>query len=163
MSALAGEGLGGDALPFPWLPLICTADQTVANSATLANSTYLQFAVAASTKYRFRARIFFDTTAAGDFKWDINGPAGISIFRCMYLALPAGASLAAGASTVVTAINTVVSLTGTGTTGGYVMLEGIVHNGSNAGTIAFRFAQNSQTNDSGAIVRAGSSMEYAPL
>jgi hypothetical protein len=36
-----------------------------------------------------------------------------------------------------------------------------VHNGANASTAVFKFAQNVESNNSGAIVRAGSYMEYA--
>lgn len=137
------------------------ADQTVTNSAVLVSDSVLQFAMAANTKYRIRARVFFDTTAAGDFKYTLAGPASPTLVRAegMINAPAVPPAFNAVATTYPPAAG--VAVVGTGTTGGWFALDMIVHNGPNAGTFAFQFAQNTATNDTGAIVRAGSYLEYA--
>jgi hypothetical protein len=135
------------------------ADQTVTNSATLTDDTALTLGtLAASTKYRIRGRIFFDTTAAGDFKFAFVFGGTVTLERWELVRTVPGAAPAEVA--IGTANPGTIALTGTGTTGGWLSLDMVLHvNGS--GTFKFQFAQNSQTNDSGAIVRAGSYLEYA--
>jgi hypothetical protein len=53
------------------------------------------------------------------------------------------------------------TLAGSGTTGGYVGFDMIFQNGSNAANFQLQFAQGTQTNDAGAIVRAGSYIEWS--
>lgn len=53
-----------------------------------------------------------------------------------------------------------LTLTGTGTNGGFVMLSGVVHNGANAGTFSFQWAQNT-SDGTATVVRAGSYLEYS--
>jgi hypothetical protein len=118
--------------------------------------------MAANTKYVIRIEVWFDTTAAGDFKYGFNGPAiGAGLIRMHRRAIIAGAA-AFTVSAVATAYDptTGIALAGTGTNGGYIGLSGIVQNGATAGTFDFRWAQNAS--DAGnTIVRAGSYLEYA--
>jgi hypothetical protein len=46
------------------------------------------------------------------------------------------------------------------TSGGFIYFDIILHT-NGAGTFQFQFAQNTQTNDAGAQVLAGSYMEYS--
>ncbi len=144
-----------------WTTASQATTQVVANSATLTDSNTLKFAIAASTKYRVRGVIFYDTTAAGDMKYTFSGPASPTLVRSEILATIAGAVPAYVAVATAYPSSSGVALAGTGTTGGRIAFDFVVHNGANAGTFLFRFAQNTQTNDSGAQVLAGSYLEWA--
>jgi hypothetical protein len=138
-----------------------SADESRINSAVLSNDNTLFFSMAAATKYRIRGVIFFDTTAAGDFKYTFVGPASPTLVRSELQAVIAGGTPAWAIIATAYPSSSGVALAGTGTTGGYIRFDFIVHNGSNVLNFAFQFAQNTQTNDTGAIVRAGSYMEYS--
>ena len=136
---------------------------TTTRTATtvLADDPHLTFAVEANAKYRFWFSVFFDTTAAGDFKIGLNGPAsptGLRFFR--YAVAPSGTALTAiGVST---AFGAGVSIAGTGTTGGYATGYGILSNGANAGSVTVMWAQN--TSDAGnTSVLEGSMLYYARI
>jgi hypothetical protein len=144
-----------------WTTIDKISDETRTANATLTADSALQFSMAANTKYVIRIEVWFDTTAAGDFKYGFNGPAiGAGLIRMHRRAIIAGAA-AFTVSAVATAYDptTGIGLAGTGTTGGYIALSGIVQNGATAGTFDFRWSQN--TSDAGnTIVRAGSYLEY---
>lgn len=134
-----------------------TSDVTVTNSTTFTTATGMSASLAASKKYLIRGAVLFDTTAAGDFKYQFTGPASPTLVRIAVITnLPGATSTASVVQTSFTS----GSLTGTGTTGGAVMFNGVVQTSAgNSGTLAFQFAQNTAQNDSGAIVRAGSYLE----
>lgn len=155
-------GATGATGPSSWTMVSATADQTITNSATLADSTYLKFTPAANTKYRVRLRVWFDTTAAADFKYAIAGPSPPTLVRITHKGVIPAATALSGI-VVDTAFASAKSMAGTGTTGGYVEIGLILQNGANATALTFQFAQNTQTNDSGAIVRAGSYLEYSAV
>lgn len=139
--------------------LSCSADQTIANSSTLTTSSYMTFAVSAATKYRVEGLIIADTTAAGDFKYSLTNPGSPTLIRYFESRAAAGATPAFTAP--LAAYPAGVSLTATTSNGVYINFWSILHNGANAGNVAFQFAQNSTTNDAGATVRAGSYIKYA--
>lgn len=140
-----------------WIVKSKAANQTVTNSATLVNDDTLFFPLSVSGKYRFRMRIFFDTTAAGDFKYSFSGPA-VALYRCTRAHLiPSGAT---PNTFFDTAFPVAVSVVGTGTIGGYIDIQGVITNGASPGNLQFSFAQNAATVDTGAIVLAGSFIEY---
>jgi len=140
-----------------WITLSKAGDQAVINQATLQDDDTMQFSMAASTKYRIRMKVFWDTTAAGDFKYGFSQPSSPTLIRNELITGVSGSTPAFAA--IGTSLTTSTSLAGTGTTGGYLFLDCIYHN-NNAGTFKFQFAQNTATNDTGAIVRAGSYLEY---
>lgn len=122
----------------------------------------MTFPMAASTNYRIRGVIFFDTTAAADFKYTFVGPASPVLVRHEISAVTAGGTPAGAAVGTAYPSATGVSLTGNAATGGFIRFDFVVQNGVNdTPNFRFQFAQNSATNDTGAIVRAGSYMEYA--
>lgn len=147
------------AMPTGWIVVSATADQSIINSNTLTTSSYLSFAVSASTKYRVRGTIIADATAAGDFKYSITNPGSPTLIRYFESRAAAGATPAFTAP--LAAFPAAVALTATTSNGIYITFDAIIHNGSNAGNVAFQFAQNSTTNDAGATVRAGAYIEYA--
>lgn len=148
-----------------WVTLTKTVDEARINTAALANDAALQFAMLANSKYRFRALIYFDTTAAADFKYAIAGPTSPALVRIRREHMIPGAAAGTDNTTVGldVAYTASTAVVGTGTTGGFVAMTGIIHNGANAGLFAFQFAQNTATNDTGAIVRAGSHLGYAKV
>lgn len=149
-----GPGTGSN-----WTTLSKSSDQSVINSATLISDAVLRFTMSAATKYRIKGVVFYDTTAAGDFKYGFIGPASPTLVRASRMDCAAGGTPAKRVTDVVIPGST--SLTGTAVNGGFIMFDMIFHNGVNSALFAFQFAQNTATNDTGAIVRAGSYMEFA--
>lgn len=139
-----------------------TADQTKNTDAVLADDAALLFPVLANTKYAFRMRVFFDTTAAADFKYAIAGPAAPTLARIVHKAIDPTALTTLGTTSAVAAVGSTALAAGAGTTGGYIEIEGIWHNGANAGNVSFQWAQNT-SNGSDTIVRAGSYVEVKQL
>lgn len=134
-----------------------TADQTLNTSTTLASDNALTFPVLASTKYSFRFVVFYDTPTAADFKWQITCPASPTVV------LYDGHALAPGAtSETITrdnACSSSHSLTETSGTPGSIIIQGIIQNGANAGSVTFQWAQNT-SNGSNTTVYAGSNVQY---
>ena len=140
--------------------MLQTADATINNNTAFQNSS-LTFSVSANTKYRFRAVLFIDTGATADFKVQVTGPASPTLVRILTAATAAGGTAFANIG-VTTAFSTVRSVTGTGTTGGWVLLEGTIHNGANAGTVMVQWGQNS-LEAVNTILRAGSYLEWSAV
>ena len=142
--------------------IVKSLDTTRTTTTTLSADPDLQFSMVASAKYWIRLAVFFDTTAAADFKWRHNGPASPTIVRLLRRWIVPGGTAEAGIA-VDTAFSAAdLAVLSAGINGGIVSLEGVVTNGLNAGTFSFSWAQN--TSDAGnTIVRAGSTLEYAKL
>lgn len=142
-----------------WTAVRKTADETISSDATLGDDAVLKFAMLANTKYSFRARIFFDTSAAADFKYRHSGPAAPTLVRIHRREVIAGGT-ADTTSTVDAAYSAAdISLIGAGTTGGYIELDGVIHNGANAGDFVFQWSQDT-SNASNTTVLAGSYIEW---
>jgi hypothetical protein len=150
------EGAGGGA----WTTVIKPSDQPRTANATLAADSALLFAMAANTRYFVRGEVFFDTTANGDFKWRHAGPASPTLVRILRRWVVPAATAFAGIAVDQAYSAADLAVLSASTNGGYIALEGVIHNGANAGNFEFRWAQN--TSDPGnTIVRAGSYLEYA--
>jgi hypothetical protein len=153
-AATAMTNLGG------WTLVPKTADEALQNDATLNNDTHLLFTYA-SGHYAFRIRVCFTATAAGDFKFGIAWSANLTRCNYKYGFIIPGA--AAGVNNLTTggivASGASVSVGGTGTTGGYVEIDGCFQ-ASGAGTFNFQWAQASADNNPGLVVFAGSYLEY---
>lgn len=144
----------------PWTLVNKVSDESRTSNATLADDSALIFPMAANSKYTFRGTIFFDTGASGDFKWRHSGPASPTLVRLVRQWIIPGGTAFAGIAVDQAYSSADLALTGTGTNGGVVWIEGIIQNGVNAGNFAFRWAQN--TSDAvSTIVRAGSYLEWA--
>jgi hypothetical protein len=138
--------------------IVKPADEAVINSAALQNDDDLKFTMLANTAYFITLVVFYDTTATGDFKYEITAPASPGTIRGYVVSCaPSGTP---AASALQGALPSAVSVTSTNATGGFLRIEYAYQNGANAGDFQFRFAQNTATNDTGAIVRAGSSLSY---
>jgi hypothetical protein len=129
------------------------ANTNIASNTTLAADPDLQFSVSASKTYNIEVVVFFNS-GAGLFKCDFNGPASPTLILIDYLTFPPGGGVTENLDT---ALNSVHVLTGGGQ--GYVKFWIVFQNGTNAGTFAFRWAQNS-SNSANTTAYAGSWMRY---
>ena len=105
-----------------------------------ADVTDLTFPVSANTNYRFRFLVHYTTNATTTgARFAINGPAAPTALRVGGI-LPNGSSAVNAGSQ--TAYDTAIFLgtTGPGATGVLGIIEGVLRNGINAGTLALRFA-----------------------
>ena len=134
-----------------------STDEARVSTTTLANDSKLKFDMLANRKYRLAGKVFYDTNATADFKFGYAGPAGATLIRLSRKLVAPGTGFLD--VTVDTTYATEISVAGSATTG-YIEYDGIIHNGANAGTFAFQWAQN--TSNAGATtVLAGSSLEHA--
>lgn len=141
-----------------WQTLSKAASETRQSGTTLADDGTLVFAVAASTKYRVRGVVFFDTTAAADFKYGFAVPASPTLVRIVRVDCVSGGTPAANAVDVANV--STATLAGSGTTGGYVSFDYLLHNGTTAGNWSFQWAQGTST-AADTTVLAGSYVEYS--
>lgn len=140
-----------------------TADESLQNDNTLNNDTHLLFSATAAKNYAFRIHIHFTTTAAGDFKFAVTWAQTPA--RCNYsyhhIIPGATAGTAALFSGALVASGTAISMAGTGTTGGVVIIEGVFRaHATLTGNVNFQWSQNSVDNNPGLVVHAGSWLEY---
>jgi hypothetical protein len=114
--------------------------------------------VAANEKWAFEITAPVDADAAPGIKVSINGPASPTAFWAD-IEIKSGTSI--GAHDRITTLDTAVELAGA-TTDGLVKVNGVIENGANAGTVAFRFAQ--QTSDAGnTTVKRGAYIVYRKI
>lgn len=137
-----------------WQSVVKAADTTRNTNATTSADPDLQIGLLANTNYAIRIVVKLRSTAAGDFKWGLAGPASPTE---VYGAHIAAAQI--GNTQTFEAYPTNLSLIGSAA-GAYVLvIELTVENGANAGTFSFDWAQN--TSDAGpTAVKAGSYIEY---
>ncbi len=144
----------------PWTLVPKTADEALQNDNTLNNDSALSFAYS-SGYYAFSLRVYFTATAAGDFQYATAWSANLSRTNYAYGHIVPGVLAGTANLTTgdLTASGTAVTVVGTGTTGGYVQIEGAFQ-ASGAGTFNFKWAQNSLDNNPGLVVHAGSWLQY---
>jgi hypothetical protein len=147
--------------------IVKASDDTVTNSATLVSDSELLWTAAAGDMWRFEATIIYHTDGTGDYKCDFGASAGTfqAAFRYM------GSDTTANAILVSTGIkdNDVTSTTdiaaggGTTTVDRVILIEGIIKEVSEAATISFRSAQNTQTAGQDAVTLTGSMLKLKKL
>lgn len=136
--------------------IIKSADESVNNSNTLQADDALLLTVPANKTVTFRGLVWFNTLAAADFKCRFNF-AG-SVLQIHWITSPAGLGPITE-STDEAIPSTTQTVTGTGTTAGYVEFDGIaVADGSNR-ALTFQWAQNTATVGN-TTVKVGSFIEY---
>ena len=139
-----------------------TTDESITSDNTLNNDSQLLFPMLANTKYQFKLEVFFDTGTTPDFKWRHTGPASPTLVRIVERdSAPGSGTLSFSVATAYSTADNTLTTT-SGTTGGYVTLEGIIHNGANAGDFHFQWSQNSSS-VTATTVRAGSYIEYVQV
>jgi hypothetical protein len=144
-----------------WSTVAKTSDETIQSDTTLNADAALVFAMSANTKYSFKLFVIFDTGATGDFKFRHAGPSSPTLVRIRRHHI-IGAGTAYAGIAIDTAYSS-VDVAVAGSAGpGVVEMDGIVHNGANAGNFEFQWAQNaSEAVDT--TVRAGSYIQYRAL
>jgi hypothetical protein len=151
---------GGSGTAGLWDQVITKAsDDTVTNSATLANDSELHWTVAANDTWRFELLILYTSDATGDYKCDLVVSAGTFNVSWRYL----GTDTPTNTVLVSTGIkdNAVTNTTDIAAGGGAagvvraILIEGLLF-ASGAATVTFRSAQNTQTAGQSAVTKAGS-------
>jgi hypothetical protein len=155
---LAADIAGQETLT--WRMAIKLAGTTRNTNTTVADDPDLTFPVYPGEAYRFRGLVWYTTTAAGDFKYTLSGPAspaGVIIERSVVLP----AATAYSGIGITTAFGGAgLAATGTSAGIGRVRFEGAVTVGATAGAVTFQWAQN--TSDAGpTTVLRGSYLEWA--
>lgn len=141
-----------------WTHVPKTADESKSANTTLANDTHLLFAMLANTKYSVRGRIFFSDSDDSDIKFRHTGPASPTVLHLARYARTAANDDLTNEGNDTGYSGSDIAITGTWTEGIFA-IDGIIHNGANAGNFAIQWAQN--TSKAGALtVRAGSYLEY---
>lgn len=126
---------------------------TLQNDNTLNDDTHLTYPLAANEDIDWELTAFYNA-GAGGIQCAMSGPAG-------YTALHYSANLdISGATKVTSAIATAwdVTVAQAAASSGLVRIHGHLHNGANAGTLVFRWAQNT-SNVAATIIEEGSSLK----
>lgn len=133
-------------------------DEAKVSNIVLANDIILQVPLLANTKYHIKCKIYYDATVAvSGIKWRHTGPALPTLVRIYRYMLPGSAIAYTNILTdIAYSVADITSVVGT--SGGYIELSAIIHNGVNAGVFAFQWAQQ-VTNVGALTIRAGSFME----
>lgn len=135
------------------------SDQNITNSAVLTDSNTMIFATSSSTHYRIRGQIFLDTTAIGDIKYGFAHTGTTTRIRMARVSgAPSGTPAEVATDTSIPTNATILSST---TSGAVIRFDCVLQVGASGGNFSFQFAQNTQTNDAGVTVLAGSYMEYS--
>ena len=135
---------------------ILTADTSVTTDTTLSEETGLTIKLGKYERIAFRYNIFFSTTANADFKYLVDVPAAITLYRLAATGVDTDAGEISTAP--ITAEGSAIALTANGTEG-YLGLEGVLENGSAIDSLKFTWAQNTSHADN-TIVRRGSNVEF---
>ena len=135
---------------------ILTADTSVTTDTTLSEETGLTIKLGKYERIAFRYNIFFSTTANADFKYLVDVPAAITLYRLAATGVDTDAGEISTAP--ITAEGSEIALTANGTEG-YLGLEGVLENGSAIDSLKFTWAQNTSHSDA-TLVRRGSSVEF---
>lgn len=137
--------------------VIKAAAETVTSSTTLQADDDLSYPIAANSFTTFDMTIYYDTTAAADFKFDIDSsaatdPTSVGIF---YRFLDPGGTTGQGSHN---AVNTSVSITA-GAGEGFIQVWGRVANGADAGNLRLRWSQATSDASNTRVLR-GSSLRW---
>lgn len=121
-----------------WTSTFLTGDQTN-TSTTYVAASGLSFNIAASTKYSFRAKLYFNNSnSTGDFKYLVSGPSSPTLVRI------SSTYYAPGDTTLMPRVDSAFSVERLATTGsaggGFAMIDGIIQNGASAADVTIKFA-----------------------
>lgn len=133
-----------------WSTVRKPGDTTRNNTTTTSADPDLQFKVAANTVYDVRMIVKYRTTAAGDFKFGISGPAAPTEVSGGYNGRQSGGF---------EAYPTAEAVTQAADNAAMLHVEFTLENGANAGTVTFDWAQNT-SNAGPTTVKEGSYIQY---
>jgi hypothetical protein len=142
-----------------FIHVVKQATESRTSTTVLANDAELFFPMEAGRSYRIHVNVYFVSTTAADFQYGVTGPLSptllaVSRIECSPLSTPSFGDLKSAY------YSSGVTCTSNGT--GWVTVEMLVHNGANAGTFAFTWAQN-VSDASDTSVLKGSYLEYAEV
>lgn len=106
-------------------------------------------------KVNFKFTVWYDTPTAADFKFDLDGQSitpTLLTYTMRYIGPDDTSMTTTG---IKTTFNQAISVLATTNTKGWAEIEGVVHNGSTAFDLTFRWAQNT-SNGSPTTIYAGS-------
>ena len=138
-----------------WQIVEQTSNFSVTSNASLAN-TSLTFAVAASTKYRFRIFAFITCGTTGGWAVQLTGPASPTAILTMIRGTDsAGNSLASSVNSFALTNQNEASVSGA-----TIEILGLLQNGTNAGSVTLQFAQK-VSNGTASVLAAPSWLEWS--
>ena len=133
----------------PFAAIVKGTAQSVNNSEVLVDDNELTKTLRANQEYAFECRIFINSSAVADFKYDFNVPAGATIEINEF---------APDHDTDVTIIDATIDVTvTTGGTDSVIAFFGRITTGATVGNVTYRFAQNT-AEVSNTTVQVGSSL-----
>jgi hypothetical protein len=135
---------------------VLSADQNLSNS-TLTDANNMKFPISANKTYRFRGLLIVSNpgTTAG-FKLAASGPAApTAAIMTGFLQNSTSSVLHQPATSLTTIIASGISTTGVK----YVIVEGVIINGANAGDLKLQIAQNTTDAVNVTVLKAGSYFE----
>ena len=135
---------------------VVDANQVVNNSSTLVDVPQLSLNVAANERVLFRLNLFYNTATGADFKYQVAVPSSPTLYRQLTEGMAPDDT---AVDLAIATTSAAVSITGAASTNGFLRVTGVLVNGSTAGTIQFKFAQDAAT-ASDTTVYAGSYLEY---
>lgn len=130
--------------------------QSVTSSTTLTTVPQLTIPIGINERVLFRYNLFYTTPTAADISYTVDVPSSPTLFRQVTEGMAPDDT--AFDLALATAEGT-IDLLGAANTDGFIRITGILHNGSNAGEILFKFAQKTST-ASATSIRGGSFLEY---
>lgn len=151
-----------------WVENEKAADESIASDALLSMDADIRFFANANNIVAFEAVVFFSSATAADFKFGWDGPASPTLFsaRVAYMGPDSGTSFGPGQDTQGkwTAYETVGESINSSvfTAGGSIHIKGILHNGANASSCGFTWAQGT-SNVGATTVHAGSWIKYKKI
>lgn len=130
--------------------------QSVTSSTTLTTVPQLTIPIGIKERVLFRYNIFFTTPAAADLSYTVDVPASPDLFRQVTEGMAPDdtafdLALATSEGTI--------DLLGAANTDGFLRITGVLHNGTTAGEVLFKFAQKT-SNATATSIRGGSFLEY---
>jgi len=127
-------------------------DETIQSDETLNMDSQLRFNAASNANYEFEFSIWYDTVTAADFRFGLNGPASPTrVYAHADILVPDDVSTTPASSNTTHAAlrayetSGIIITSATQTTAGHVYMNGILHNGANAGAFGFTWAQGTST------------------
>ena len=148
--------------------IVKASDDTVTNSAVLTSDSELSWSVGATTDvWRFDLMVLYDSTLSGDYKCNLVASAGTFSAAYRYL----GSDTTANAVLVSTGIrisggSSLTDIAAGGTSSAtirFILIEGVITAPSQAFTMNFKFAQNTQTGAESAVTKIGSTLKLKKL
>lgn len=130
--------------------------QSVTSSTTLTTVPQLTIPIGIKERVLFRYNLFYSTATAADISYTVDVPASPDLYRQVTEGMAPDDT--AFDLAIATAEGT-IDLLGAANTEGFIRITGILHNGSTAGEVLFKFAQKTST-ASATSIRSGSWLEY---